>query len=55
MTVEQLHAEAMYHSGVAPFLIMEKNGIISPEDLRTVVTILARKYRPVFVHYIGSD
>ena len=55
MTREQLHAEAMFQAGVAPFSIMEKNGIISPEDLRTIVTILARKYRPVFVHYIGSD
>ena len=55
MTGEQLHAEAMFQAGVAPFLTMEKSGIISPEDLRTVVTILARKYRPVFVHYIGSD
>ena len=55
MTAEQMKAEIMYQRSVAPFVQMEKDGIISKDDLRAIVTILAEKYRPVFVHYIVSN
>ena len=55
MTPEQMKAEIMYQRSVAPFVQMEKDGVISRDDLRAIVTILAEKYRPVFVHYIVSN
>ena len=55
MTAEQMKAEIMYERSVAPFVQMEKDGVISRDDLRAIVTILAEKYRPVFVHYIVSN
>jgi hypothetical protein len=55
MTAEQMKAEIMYQRSIAPFVQMEKDGIISKDDLRAIVTILAEKYRPVFVHYIVSN
>jgi hypothetical protein len=55
MTAEQMKAEIMYQRSVAPFVQMEKDGVISRDDLRAIVTILAEKYRPVFVHYIVSN
>ena len=55
MTAEQMKAEIMYQRSVAPFVHMEKDGVISRDDLRAIVTILAEKYRPVFVHYIVSN
>lgn len=55
MTSEQMKAEILYQKSVAPFIQMEKNGLISKDDLRAIVTILADKYRPVFVHYIVSN
>jgi lysozyme family protein len=55
MTAEQMKAEIMYQRSVAPFVQMEKDGVISKDDLRAIVTILAEKYRPVFVHYIVSN
>ena len=54
MTTEQMKAEILYQKSVAPFVQLEKNGVISKDDLRAIVTILAGKYRPVFVHYIVS-
>ena len=55
MTAEQMKAEVMYQRSVAPFVQMEKDGVISRDDLRAIVTILAEKYRPVFVHYLVSN
>ena len=55
MKAEQMKAEVMYQRSVAPFVQMEKDGVISRDDLRAIVTILAEKYRPVFVHYIVSN
>ena len=55
MTAEQMKAEIMYQRSVAPFVQMEKDGVISRDDLRAIVTILTEKYRPVFVHYIVSN
>ncbi len=55
MTAEQMKAEVMYQRSVAPFVQMEKDGVISRDDLRAIVTIMAEKYRPVFVHYIVSN
>ena len=55
MTAEQMKAEVMYQRSVAPFVQMEKDGVISRDDLCAIVTILAEKYRPVFVHYIVSN
>ena len=55
MTAKQMKAEIMYQRSVAPFVQMEKDGVISRDDLRAIVTILAEKYRPVFVHYIVSN
>ena len=55
MTAEQMKAEIMYERSVAPFVQMEKDGVITRDDLRAIVTILAEKYRPVFVHYIVSN
>ena len=55
MTAEQMKAEVMYQRSVAPFVQMEKDGVISRDDLRAIVTILAEKYRPVFVHFIVSN
>ena len=55
MTAEQMKAEVLYQKSVAPFVQMEKDGVISRDDLRVIVTILAEKYRPIFVHYIVSN
>ena len=55
MTTDQLHAEIMYQKSVAPFIQMEKAGVISTEDLRTVVAIMTKKYRPIIVHCIVSN
>ena len=55
MTAEQMKAEVMYQRSVAPFVQMEKDGVITRDDLRAIVTILAEKYRPVFVHYLVSN
>lgn len=55
MTAKQMKAEVLYQKSVAPFVQMEKEGIITRDDLRAIVTILAGKYRPVFVHYIVSN
>ena len=55
MTAEQMKAEVMYQKSVAPFIQMEKEGVISRDDLRAIVTILSEKYHPVFVHYIVSN
>ncbi len=55
MTAEQMRAEVMYHKSVAPFIQLEKDGVISRDDLRAIVTILEAKYHPVFVHYIVSN
>lgn len=55
MTAEQMKAEVMYQKSVAPFVQMEKDGIITRDDLCAIVTILSEKYRSVFVHYIVSN
>ena len=55
MTAEQMRAEVVYQKSVAPFIQLEKDGVISRDDLRAIVTILEAKYRPVFVHYIVSN
>lgn len=55
MTKEQMKVEVLYQKSVAPFIQMEKGGIITIDDLRTIVTILEVKYHPVFVHYIVSN
>ena len=55
MTAEEMKAEVMYQKSIAPFVQMEKDGVISRDDLRAIVTIMAEKYRPVFVHYIVSN
>ena len=54
MTADQMHAEILYQKSVIPFVQMEKAGVISAEDLRTVLAIMAKKYHPIFVHYIVS-
>ena len=53
MTTKQMRAEIMYQKSVAPFIQMERTGIITRDDLRVIVAILAERYRPVFVHYLG--
>ena len=55
MTAEQMKAEILYQKSVAPFIQMEKTGVISRNDLCVVVAILTEKYHPVFVHNIASN
>ncbi len=55
MTREEFEAEVIYHRSVSPFVRLEKDGIISEDDLRVIVTTLAAKYRPIFVHYISPN
>ena len=55
MTKEQMRAEILYQASVATFVRMENEGLITREDLRVIVTVLARKYSPVFVHYIAPN
>ncbi len=54
MTSEQLTAEIIYQASIAPFIQMAKEGLISPEDLRVVSTILEADYQPFFVQNIVS-
>lgn len=50
MTAEGLDAEIMYQASIAPFAQLERNGVITPSDLRVISTILEAKYHPIFVH-----
>lgn len=55
MTKEQMTAEIKYQASIAVFRLMLENGQISAEDYRVIDTILAEKYRPVFVKYISPN
>lgn len=54
MTKKQMRAEIIYQKSVAPFIQMEKDGIITRDDLRAIVAILVEKYHPVYGHYIAE-
>ena len=55
MTKEQITAEIRYQASIAPFRLMLEKGQISAEDYRVIDTILAEKYRPLFVKYISPN
>ena len=55
MTKEQFDAEVMFHASIAPFMKMRDEGFISDTDLSSIYTILAEKYRPMFVGNIVSN
>ncbi len=50
MTKEQFNREILYHASLAPFrqLLLEER--ISQKDYTKIDTILAQKYRPIFVN-----
>lgn len=49
MTKEQFQREILYHASLAPFRQMLSEGHISRSDYEIIDTILAQKYRPIFV------
>lgn len=52
MTNEQLQSEMAYHASLKPFTCLLNDGVINEEDYAKIKTILANKYRPIFVGYI---
>ena len=49
MTAQQFENEILFHASVTPFREMNKNGIITDEDLAKICTILTELYAPIFV------
>lgn len=49
MTKEQLNREMLYHASLTPFRQLLSEGHISRSDYDKIDTILAQKYRPIFV------
>ena len=50
MTREQLNLEILYHASLAPFRQLLEDGHVSRSDYDKIDTILAQKYRPIFVN-----
>ena len=50
MTKEQFNREILYHASLAPFCRLLTEGHISRSDYDKIDTILAQKYRPIFVN-----
>ena len=55
MTREQLDREILYHAGLAPFRRLLSEGHISRSDYVKIDTILAQKYRPIFVNIMPQN
>lgn len=55
MTKEQLNREILYHSSLASFRQLLEEGHISRSDYVKIDTILAQKYRPIFVNIIPRN
>ena len=55
MTGEQLNREILYHASLAPFRQLLEEGHISRSDYVKIDTILAQKYRPIFVNIIPRN
>ena len=49
MTKEQFNRETLYHASLTPFRQLLLEGHISQSDYAKIDTILAQKYRPIFV------
>lgn len=54
VTPEQFESEILFHASIAPFIKMRETGIISEDDLNTILDILTKKYAPLFVGNIVS-
>ena len=55
MTGEQLNREILYHASLAPFRQLLEEGHISQSDYAKIDTILAQKYRPIFVNIMPQN
>ena len=55
MTREQLNREILYHASLAPFRRLLSEGHISRSDYDKIDTILAQKYRPIFVNIMPQN
>ncbi len=55
MTKEQLNQEILYHASLAPFRQLLSERQISPSDYAKIDTILAQKYRPIFVNITAQQ
>ena len=53
MTAQQFENEILFQASIAPFREMNRNGIITDEDLEKICTILTNQYAPIFggIHY----
>ena len=55
MTMEQLNREILYHASLAPFRQLLEDGHVSRSDYDKIDTILAQKYRPIFVNIMPQN
>ena len=55
MTREQFNRETLYHASLAPFRQLLMEGHISQSDYAKIDTILAQKYRPIFVSIMPQN
>lgn len=55
MTKEQFQREILYHASLAPFHQLLLEGHISRSDYAIIDTILAQKYRPIFVDFTPQN
>lgn len=55
MTREQLNREILYHASLASFHQLLEKGHISRSDYDKIDTILAQKYRSIFVNIMPQN